>query len=229
MKSESKYIYNLFFTEDGSHSIALIDQNESFHSKYGAVAESNYIYINTGLNYKTEKIKNVNILEVGFGTGLNALLTYKTSFFDGLNIYYHAVEPFPLESEVYCLLNYPEIVKESREVFLTLHQCVENKEINIANNFIFLKTFEKIQEISLKDNFYDLVYFDAFNPDLEPDLWSESVFEKIFKAMRTEGVLVTYSTKGIVRRAMKSAGFIVEKLPGPKGKREICRAIKCKR
>jgi len=226
MKLKTKYKYSIFLTEDGSHSICLIDKNESFHSRFGAVNESYFIFINTGLNYMIDRKKDVNILEVGFGTGLNALLTYKRAETSDVSIYYHAIEPYPLEYDIYSHLNYPAIVKNEKEIFLDLHQCVEKQKVDLSNNFSFMKSFNEIQKISLKENFYDLIYFDAFNPDLEPDIWSESVFEKIFKAMSQNSVLVTYSTKGIVRRAMKSAGFLVEKLPGPKGKREICRAYK---
>jgi len=200
--------------------------DESFHSKYGAVAESYHIYITAGFNFISDERKEVNILEVGFGTGLNALLTYQESLSHNTVINYHAIEPYPLKSKIYSQLNYPDLIKNGHEIFKKFHQCDENQEITIVDGFNFIKSFEEIQEINLRDNFYDLVYFDAFNPDLEPEIWTEAVFKKIFKAMAADSVLVTYSTKGDVRRAMKSVGFIVEKLPGPKGKREICRAFK---
>lgn len=226
MNTHNKYSYKIFTTEDSSQSIFLDGLNESFHSKFGAIAESNHIYIETGLNFLLSSKKQINILEVGFGTGLNALITYKTVNLLPVEVFYHAIEPYPLNIEFYSKLNYPFLLNTEVEKFFFFHECNENEEVNLSDNFKFFKSVEKVQLISLKNNFYDLVYFDAFNPDLEPEIWSENVFEKIYTAMSSNSVLVTYSTKGIVKRAMKKAGFLVEKLAGPKGKREICRALK---
>ena len=200
--------------------------DESFHSTHGALAESNHIYINTGLNHLINDYQNINILEVGFGTGLNALLTYEKVKAQKVNILYDAIEPYPLNKDIYSKLNYSQIINSEEKIFFRLHECNENEEVRMSENFVFCKFLKEIQSVSLKTNFYNLVYFDAFNPDLEPEIWSESIFEKIYKAMSSGSILVTYSCKGSVRRAMKSAGFTVEKLPGPKGKREICRAYK---
>jgi len=199
---------------------------ESFHSTHGALAESNHIFINAGLNYLSNNYQNINILEIGFGTGLNALLTYAQAEAQKINIFYHAIEPYPLNKEIYSQLNYPQMTGVEEKIFQMLHDGYENEEYCLSKNFVFCKSFIEIQTATLKSNFYNLVYFDAFNPNLEPEIWCESVFKKIYDAMTPESILVTYSSKGSVRRTMKNAGFEVEKIPGPKGKREICRVYK---
>jgi len=220
------YQFDIFITEDGSHSLKLKNSDESYHSHFGAVAESNCIFIDAGLKPKLLKQEHLNILEVGFGTGLNALLTLKQIKDNNSSIFYHAVEPYPLPPEIYERLNYTDLLETDKNTFYQLHRCKNHQHNEILKNFRFFFDCEKIQNIVLKDNFFDLVYFDCFNPILEPELWETNIFIKIFNAMKSGGILCTYSSKGSVRRNMKEAGFMVEKLAGPKGKREISRAVK---
>lgn len=212
-------------TDDGSHSLKRSDINEIYHSRFGAVTESMHIYIKAGYN----KIKNnrnpINILEVGFGTGLNALLTFLDSSIENRMTNYIAYEPYPIEENIYHLLNYSGVLNlKNEDTFRVFHTLSWNTRHQVSPEFTFSKWKEKIEDSILPDNFYNLVYFDAFAPDIQPALWNEIVFSKIRKAMVKGGLLLTYSTKGIVKRNLKEAGFIIEKLPGPPGKREIIRA-----
>lgn len=215
--------YRLVTTKDGSHTLVLKEADESYHSLHGAIAESTHIYINCGLKAMKDRTC-VNILEVGFGTGLNALLTY--AYATHQKVFYHAVEPYPLEQETVRALNYPERLNTGRAIFEKMHEASEGKEICLRPNFFFTNYAAKISAIVLQSGFYDIVYFDLFKPALAPELWETSVFLRLFKACKSGAVLVTYSAKGKVRRAMQEAGFFVERLPGPEGKREILRAVK---
>ena len=220
------YTYTCFLTDDGSHSLKLNGCEESFHSHYGAINESNCVFIDAGLKPLLKEQMPINILEVGFGTGLNALLTLVQVKDLKNTIYYHGIEPFPIEPDIIKKLNYPDLLGIKKDIFYLLHQRKNAGTAKILNNFILYLDTQKIQDIALKDDFYNLVYFDAFNPVLEPEMWEADIFKKLFKAMKSSGLLCTYSSKGSVRRHMKEARFTVEKLAGPKGKREICRAKK---
>ncbi len=213
-------------TSDGSHTLFVPALNEHYHSVNGAINESLHVFINAGLKFS--KPTNLNILEIGFGTGLNALLSFVETGFSGKNIFYHCYEPFPLSKDVYETLNYPELIKhpQALEVFIKLHASEWDTVIEINDNFHFQKFNDKIESAILPDNNYHLVYFDAFAPKIQPELWTEPIFSKIHKAMRAGGVLVTYSAMGMVRRNMINAGFTVERLSGAAGKREMLRALK---
>jgi tRNA U34 5-methylaminomethyl-2-thiouridine-forming methyltransferase MnmC len=217
----------IFLTEDGSSSLYLNSINESYHSKYGAIEESLHVFINAGLKSTKEKDK-INILEIGFGTGLNALLTLLDCVKRKLHICYHSLEPFPLPCSIYSKLNFCEALGEIRaqNLFLLLHKTKWNAEIEINEFFTLKKLKQKLEEIKLTVDFYHLIYFDAFSPGVQNELWTKPIFEKINKTMKQKGVLVTYSAKGSVRRNLTEAGFRVERLPGPKGKREMIRAVK---
>ncbi len=216
----------LILTDDGSHTIFLPHLKEHYHSTFGAMEESKHIFINAGLKTLINSLEEINIFELGFGTGLNAFLTY----FEAKNakINYTAVESNPLKKSYYSKLNYPELFnkKDSNEVFLKLHELDWNTQKVINENFILNKINEKIQNIKLPENTYDLVYFDAFAPDIQPELWTEQIFKKIASAMKMNGILLTYSAKGSFKRALKKSGFTIEGLPGPTGKREITRAMR---
>lgn len=223
------YQKQIIISDDGSHTIELIGQNEQYHSTHGAIQESEHIYIQHGLKRISEHYKTINILEIGMGTGLNVLLTYKYAIEHGISINYTAVEAFPLESTIWKLLNYSTIINANESltpIFKQIHQSKWNNEIQLNDTFTFNKIDQRIQDITLKENYYNLVYHDAFNPDLEPELWKEELFNKVYKAMISNSVLTTYSTKGIIKRALKSCGFMIEKKPGPPGKREILNAVK---
>ncbi len=221
------YQKKLMITEDGSHSIQLIGMEEQYHSKFGAIQESQHVFIDYGLIQKASTANSISILEVGMGTGLNVLLTYLYSKKHHLNIQYHSLEPFPVQEQIWKQLNYPQLLNSSncQEVFNAIHASEWNHLIQLSHNFELFKEDTGIIESDLH-RVYDLVYFDAFNPDLEPQLWSEEVFKKIYGKMSSNSLLSTYSTKGIVKRALKSVGFSIEKKPGPTGKREILNAWK---
>jgi len=223
------YQKRIIISNDGSHTIELIDQNEQYHSTHGAIQESEHVYIQHGLKRLAAQQKSINILEVGMGTGLNVLLTYRYAIEHSLNINYTAVEAYPLEESIWEKLNYSKLTDLNNSlstIYNKIHESDWHKEIDFDNNFIFNKIDQKIQNVSLKESHYDLVYHDAFNPDLEPDLWSEKLFEKIYKSMTRNSLLSTYSTKGIIKRALKTCGFVIQKKPGPPGKREILNAVK---
>ncbi|MBI9037659.1 MAG: tRNA (5-methylaminomethyl-2-thiouridine)(34)-methyltransferase MnmD [Bacteroidales bacterium] len=224
-KNVSKYAQaEIVQSGDGSHTIFLPNLNETYHSTYGAIEESKHIFIDAGLKTIINSHEEINIFELGFGTGLNAFLTY----FEGKNtkINYITVESNPLKESFYSKLNYHKIIDKdnSKEIFLKLHTSDWNRKVAFNENFTIKKINDKVQNIKLENNNFDLVYFDAFSPDLQPELWTEQVFRKIASAMKINGILLTYSAKGSVKRALKNAGFKVEGLPGPTGKREITRA-----
>jgi tRNA U34 5-methylaminomethyl-2-thiouridine-forming methyltransferase MnmC len=212
-------------TEDGSSTLYNSILKEHYHSTFGALQESRHVFIKAGLDHLQTKREPINILEVGFGTGLNALLALLWASENKRTINYTGVEAFPIAIEMAKKLNYPVLLNTGRGYFLKMHSSVAG-EVALSECFNFNLKIGLIQEIELEDSFYDLVFFDAFSPDTQPELWTQQVFSKLNKAMKMNGYLTTYSTKGIVKRALKSAGFSIEKLPGPPGKREILRATK---
>jgi tRNA U34 5-methylaminomethyl-2-thiouridine-forming methyltransferase MnmC len=215
-------------TGDGSHTLFVPETGEHYHSIYGAIAESRHIFLEAGFKHILRFNEKIRILEIGFGTGLNALLTYIESEISGCFVEYTAIELFPLKEEVYSLLNYCDLLNflDSRVIYLRLHNSSWNKPVNISPKFSLLKRNSSLQDYLPEKESFDLVYFDAFGPDIQPEMWTGEVFDKMAFCLRKNGVLVTYSTKGTVKRNLKSAGFRIEKLPGPKGKREILRAVK---
>lgn len=216
-----------FKTADGSLTIQLPEWNEQYHSKHGALQEANHVFIKTGLEYFTQGRKNspVRILEIGFGTGLNAFLTYLFAEKHKIHIHYTGIEAYPVIKEEYSQLNYASLLKERKEKFLQLHTTPWEITTAISTYFSLQKQQLFFKDISYTNHF-DLVYFDAFGARVQPELWTELIFEKMFKALDNKGVLVTYAAKGSVRRAMQTVGFNVERLPGPPGKREMLRATK---
>ncbi len=211
-------------TADGSHTLFVPDLNEHYHSTFGAIQEALHIFINEGLNSISKN--EIKILEIGFGTGLNAFLTVLESEKNNKKIIYHSLEAFPLEMNLIETLNYSKLIDSTKdELFQSLHKCEWNKEVQIAENFTLKKIEADLVNFKYTDR-YDLVYFDAFAPEIQPELWSESVFRNIFNALNDNGILVTYSSKGIVKTALRNAGFTVVRRKGPIGKRHILRAIK---
>lgn len=215
-------------TEDGSQSIINHDLKEGYHSRFGAINESEHVYIHCGLTTATSVFKSINLLEVGLGTGLNALLSFKFAKENNTQINYTALEPFPIPDVIAKKLDYSQLdnFPESIESLKQIHQCEWQKEIEFSSDFSLRKIKEKIEEVKLQQNHYHVVYFDAFAPQIQPELWTKEIFVKIYKAIKEDGILTTYSAKGSVRRNLQSAGFIVERLEGPIGKREILRATK---
>ena len=214
-------------TGDGSVTIHLPEWNEQYHSKHGAIAEADHVFITSGLHHLLSKRspKEISILEIGFGTGLNAYLTLLDPATNNINIRYTGVEAFPVQSGEIEHLNYAELVKGSEELFLALHSAPWNKWVSVTGYFQLLKQKKQFSEVMDK-NTYGLIYFDAFGPRVQPELWTEEIFKAMFQALEEGGILVTYSAKGSVRRDMERVGFTVERLPGPPGKREMLRATK---
>jgi len=213
----------LYITKDGSHTLSFPELNEHYHSVNGAIAESKHIFIDAGLKF-LEKSK-INILEIGFGTGLNLLVTIVENKILKKDIYYEAIELYPVDIDIVKQLNYPEILNISKNIFIDIHKQEWGKSNTIDKYFSYLKLNVDIKKYNTINKF-DLVYFDAFAPDKQDDLWSLSIFKNIFSIMNKGGVLVTYSAKGIVKQALRDAGFFVKRLKGPEGKRHIVRAIK---
>jgi len=217
----------LVVTGDGSHTLFIPVLKEHYHSTFGAIRESKHIFIDSGLLYFPDH-SELTVVETGFGTGLNALLTIIESDHHSFKINYIAVEPYPLERAIYQQLNYPEKIglPESLPLYNAIHEDQYNNKNSITSWFSLVNIKEKLEDIILSAETVDLVYFDVFSPGIQPELWTEKIFRKLFDSMKPGGILVTYSVKGSVLRILKNVGFIVEKLPGPPGKREITRALK---
>jgi tRNA U34 5-methylaminomethyl-2-thiouridine-forming methyltransferase MnmC len=212
-------------TSDGSKTIYLEDWDEHYHSKHGAIQEAYHVFIKNGLSLFDSG--SISILEMGFGTGLNALITLMEAERTNLNIRYTGVEAYPISPKELGQLNYITELKANafQSVFEKMHSCPWEIDCSISNNFVLHKKQMNFLDIETKALF-DLVYFDAFGARVQPELWTETIFEKMFRALKKDGILVTYAAKGSVRRAMQSVGLIVERLPGPPGKREMLRARK---
>ncbi len=215
-------------TEDGSNSLLNVDLNETYHSIHGAIQESQHVFIESGLNYfiRNSQQKAISILEVGFGTALNSLLTALVADKLKLKIEYETVEAFPLPVEIIAQLDYPEKLNsvDARTIFNNLHQSKWNNLQIISSNFNLLKRELKIQEAEFEMEKFDLIYFDAFAPSKQPEMWEQSILKKVTEAMKPQAVFVTYSAKGQLKRDLVSLGLLVEKIPGPQGKREMIRA-----
>lgn len=212
-------------TSDGSYTLYVPDLEEHYHSTNGAIQESEHVFIKTGLKNFVQK--HISILEIGFGTGLNALLTIKNSTDDQI-IEYHTFENNPLPPQIIKQLNYTKLIDENLEqIFLSLHNSKWNERVMINENFYLTKIEDDFSALSYPySQQYDIIYFDAFAPNKQDEMWSQSIFDKLFSLTNNNGVLVTYCAKGSVRRMMQQAGYIVERLPGPPGKREMLRAKK---
>ena len=183
-----------------------------------------HVFITNGLISLSKT--NITILEIGFGTGLNAILSYEKALQENLTIKYIGLELYPLSSEIIASLNYGSILKaESSIAFKKMHQLPWNKEADVSSFFTINKINADLNIYEFTEKF-DLVYFDAFGPDVQPEMWSTTNFSKIFNALNKDGILVTYSSKGLVKRNLRDAGFIVQRLQGPPGKRHMLRALK---
>ncbi len=215
----------IIITSDGSKTIQITNWNEQYHSKHGAIQEAYHVFIASGLSLFSNR--SLSILEIGFGTGLNALITLLESTKRNLVVSYTGVEAYPVTQQELSQLNYIEQLdaKEVDKHYLKMHQSPWEVWIDLEDNFRLQKQQKDFLNIQDKAVF-DLIYFDAFGARVQPELWTEVVFAKMFAALNENGILVTYSAKGSVRRAMLAVGFTVERLPGPPGKREMLRATK---
>lgn len=217
----------LILTKDNSHTIFNSELNETYHSIHGAMQESKYVFIEKGLKYFLPD-KTINILEVGFGTGLNAMLSLLENKTNKRIIHYTGVEKFPLPLDLIRELNYTGLLQLNQteeKYFQDLHQSQINKETTILPNFFFTLKTEAFPETKF-EKLFDLIYFDAFAPNKQAEMWTEQCFQRCYEILVTGGILVTYCAKGDVKRGLKKAGFQIETLPGPPGKREMIRALK---
>lgn len=229
---------SLLKTADGSDSLHHDDMGEGYHSTQGAVSEALHVYIRPNLmeRISNNKVKTINLFEMGFGTGLNALLTLLTAEKEGIDVCFTSVEMYPLSEDIYSALNYAECccaiggfqeyAAKSSEWFCALHEAKWSELCRISSHFSIKKIQGDISTFDFPLNSFDCVYYDAFAPQFQPDLWSADLFLRLFSAMRNDSILTTYCCKGDVKRALKTAGFKIEKLPGFANKREMLRAVK---
>lgn len=221
-------------TDDGSATIFIPEWNEAYHSRHGSIQEAYHVFIRNGLdNFKSAD--SINILEIGYGTGLNALITLIESQMKNLKINYQGIEKYPVSANEAEKLNYPEILNELNSGFslsdiekfyFDLMKADWEQSIEIHSGFNLTKNKADFLEFNYPENYFDLIYFDAFGARVQPELWTSILFDKLFKSLKTNGVLTTYSAKGSVRRALTEVGFRVEKRSGPPGKREMLVAFK---
>lgn len=215
-----------FITNDGSSSLISNKFGEAYHSRYGALEESNHVFIDAGLNHLIESGKQtINLLEIGFGTGLNAILTRLIAQQSNLVLSYTGLEAYPISIEEAKLLNYPSLLNIDEQEFIQLHTCDWDIKNALSDNFFLTKLQVEFEHFEDETD-YDLVYFDAFAPSVQSHLWEYPFLKKIYDKCNPGGVLVTYCAKGSFKRALKECGFSLESLPGPAKKREMTRAIK---
>jgi tRNA U34 5-methylaminomethyl-2-thiouridine-forming methyltransferase MnmC len=216
-------------TNDGSHSLHVPGMDVTYHSMHGAIAESMHIFIQAGLHetLKRPPSSSINILEIGLGTGLNVLLALMEGEKMNSAISYTSIEAYPLTIGEARALNYCEVLgrKDLQVVFDTIHQAEEGQPVGLTPRFTFNKIIQLLENVESTAP-ADCIFFDAFAPTAQPELWTEEIFKKIYGWTKPGGMLLTYSSKSSVRKAMQSAGFTVTKIPGPFGKREMVRALK---
>lgn len=211
-------------TSDGSDTIYVPELDENYHSTFGALSESKHVFIEAG--YKSTSCNPIKILELGFGTGLNALLTFLESIDDKRIVYYVSIEKYPLSANIYNKLNYNSIFPGNEgSYFMQLHKCGWGVPCRISNNFTLLKIEQDFRKVEVEEDF-DLIYFDAFAPEKQPEMWSYKVLSLVSTLTKQGGIFVTYSARGQLKRDLKKLGFRVENPEGPPGKRQITRAVK---
>jgi len=210
-------------TEDGSHTLYVPAMDEHYHSVHGAIQESRFVFLQAGL--EACNVAEPSIFEVGFGTGLNAFLTAIEATEKQRIIRYTAVELYPLNNEQVAQLNYTKKLDNS-ELFADIHAAKWNEWQEILTNFQLKKIEADFSHMKLDENEYDIIFFDAFAPNKQEDLWQQQIFDNLFRSLKTEGIFVTYCAKGVVRRMLQASGFLVERLPGPPGKHEMLRGRK---
>ncbi len=224
------YSFQLIKTEDGSHSIYVAELNETYHSVHGAITESKHVFIKNGFRYLVS-LKNqgsINILEIGFGTGLNVYLTLLENRIYNCTISYISVEPYPLSQDIISGLNYASILgdPENKIPFQKIHDVAWDENVPLHENFLLHKINCKYQNYIPGINHFDLIYYDAFAPGKQPEMWESSLLQKSADSLVNSGILVTYSAKGQVKRDLKATGLQVETLQGAPGKKEMTRASK---
>lgn len=212
-------------TADGSQTLFVGEMDEHYHSVKGALTESKHIFIETGLNKSL--VEEPHVLEVGFGTALNAILTLQEAEVQHRHVHYTSLEKYPLPMDIAEQLDYPKLVNaEYADYFLELHRAEWNKWVNVTPFFHLRKIETDFTTLQIQEK-YDVIYFDAFAPEKQEEMWSEEIFKRMYNCLNPNGILVTYCAKGVIRRTLQSVGFQVERLPGPpNGKREILRGTK---
>ncbi|MDR0982299.1 MAG: tRNA (5-methylaminomethyl-2-thiouridine)(34)-methyltransferase MnmD [Culturomica sp.] len=214
----------MIVTEDGSSSIYVPELNEHYHSVHGAIQESQHVFIKNGL----QQIKNspIRVLEAGFGTGLNAMLSLVYAENSKQQVIFHSIEKYPLNPTEIEHLNYSIFFPETKSALHALHDAEWGTETVITPYFSLHKQQGDFKDVTLQKDYFDIVFYDAFNPDVQPDLWTEETLGNFCRALKKDGLLVTYCVKGIVKQAMRNLGFRIERLPGPPGKHQMLRATK---
>ncbi len=216
---------SLVLTSDGSHSLLNKELNETYHSLHGAVQESLHVFIKMGLEFFLQQSRPevVRIFEVGFGTGLNALLTSQFAITHNVNVLYTSIEAYPLSKEVARQLNYATL-SDDVGTFERLHSTAWGQELQVTSRFTLNKVHARLQEHDPAP--MDIIFFDAFAPAKQPEMWEPALLNKVCKALTPDGVFVTYSAKGQLKRDLRTLGLAVETLSGPPGKKEMVRAVK---
>jgi len=215
----------LYKTADGSYTLRIQELDENYHSGHGALQEARHVFIENGI--KSIEKTPIHVFEMGFGTGLNALLTLHESLVNGTKINYVGIEAYPLENQLIKQLGYSRILPDGQDaLFEAMHEAEWGLSIDLTSDFSLEKIHAKIEDYQVEFEKFDLVYFDAFGPRAQGEMWETGILAKMHQLLKIGGVLVTYCAKGQFKRDLKSLGFKVESLPGPPGKREMTRAIK---
>lgn len=231
MKNTKRSELQLITTDDGSHSLYVPSLNETYHSFHGALQESEHVFIQMGLAHHLQchDAKNeISVFEVGLGTGLNALLTAMYAHDNKVRLEYSSIEAFPVPLSIINQLNYPSLFKTSEAIkwFHQMHQSEWNERVRIHEHFYLRKIHDKLEHFTPEVSTFDIVYFDAFAPNKQEEMWSALNLQKVYSMMKSGGTFVTYCAKGQLKRDLKTIGFSVETIPGPPGKKEIVRATK---
>jgi tRNA U34 5-methylaminomethyl-2-thiouridine-forming methyltransferase MnmC len=216
----------IIVTDDNSKTLLIPELNETYHSTKGALTEALHVFIQEGLEHSNSK--NLKIFEMGFGSGLNAILTLSHSLKNKLTVDYHCIEAYPITLEKASELDYLNTIglMHLENKYSTMHKASHNQKTILSDNFQFTKYISKIQDQTLANNFFDLIYYDAFGPKVQAELWGEEVLGVIKNIMADQSILVTYCAQGAFKRTLRDLGFTVESIPGPPGKREMTRALK---
>ena len=226
---ESNGSNKIITTEDGSHSIFNESLNETYHSLHGAIQESNYVFIQSGLDHLREKGKtSIKVFEVGFGTGLNVLLSAIWAQEKEIRLEFDSIEAYPISDELVEKLNYPELLsnQHAKEYFRTLHVMDWEQKQHVNSWFDLTKIQSRIKDYPVEKGVYDIIYYDAFAPSKQPEMWELNKLDSVIQGLSEDGVFVTYCAQGQLKRNLKSLGLVVETLPGPPGKKEMVRARK---
>ncbi|MEL7004016.1 MAG: tRNA (5-methylaminomethyl-2-thiouridine)(34)-methyltransferase MnmD [Bacteroidota bacterium] len=230
-KDKTERKIELITTDDGSHSLYVPELNETYHSFHGAVQESDHVFIKMGLDdflNSHQNIPMINVLEVGLGTGLNALLTAQWAFEKKVKVNMTSIEAFPIDMELVKRLNYAQVLgtPNAEQWFESIHSGVWEEGLKINDWFELSKIEAKVEDYSLLDNHFDVVFFDAFAPNKQAELWEIGILGKVFKSQSPNGIFVTYCAKGQLKRDLKSLSYEVDTLQGPPGKKEMVRGKK---